>query len=466
MFHGSVPPSMCSMVHGAVKTWTASDILVGCSGNFTIERSLHDLKRFGLWGNDVTLYSCAIGQYLAGTPISLTVNPDLGTDYGWLTPYLGTPSSTLATVLLASNMVLGLGKVNSYYDRQRAAYREQWPALHAKTLERVETTELSLSGFLAGDALDAVAQAPPGAGVIAFPPFFGNDYEKMFQNLERLFVWETKPAYPEMDGARRSLLFDAMRERTHWLYGTHLREDGKDGFLRGMTQTTNRGTPIYVYSSSARSQIAVPRQDTEPVTIPRLRSGQEIGGRLTIHEISYPQFSALRSLYMNRHIKPGQASQGFAVCADGVMVGVYAVSTAPTVAQWDHAVAGPHVYLMSDFPVRPTDYPKLAKLVLIAALSKESQQLIERGAGKRARSLVTTAYSQRPVSMKYRGLFRLLNRKEAKPSKAGAAIADAYYTQKYMLNYGQVMGQWTLADGFAMWTQKHGQRLAGAVAEE
>ena len=76
------------------------------------------------------------------------------------------------------------------------------------------------------------------------------------------------------------------------------------------------------------------------------------------------------------------------VVVDGYLIGVYAFSAAPSVAQWDKHIETPTVYLLSDFPVEPTDYKHLAKLVLYAALSKESKRIAERITKRRAASLV------------------------------------------------------------------------------
>jgi hypothetical protein len=190
--------------------------------------------------------------------------------------------------------------------------------------------------------------------------------------------------------------------------------------------------------------------------------GDEVGGTMTLWELSNEAFQTLRSAYMNINIRPGQATLAVGVMVDDKLVGVYAFAAGPTMAQWDTHIDTPTMYLLSDFPVAPTDYDRLAKLVLIAALSRESKLLAERLVRKRVRSLVTTAFSKNPVSMKYRGLFKVLNRKENKAlsEKWGKEIdpSNRYYNQPYEINYGAALGQWTLQEGIAIWKQKHSQK--------
>ena len=84
--------------------------------------------------------------------------------------------------------------------------------------------------------------------------------------------------------------------------------------------------------------------------------------------------------------------------------------------------------------------------------------LAERLTSHRIRSLVTTAFSKKPVSMKYRGLFQLLSKKEIEEVDGTETdMSKCYYSKGYQLNYGAEMGQWTLAEGLALWKKNHAQ---------
>src|SRR5215471_9729703 len=102
MFKGSIPPTMRRILRETVDSWGISELAVGCSGNLTIERSLADTD-IAVAGNDVNIYSCTIGQALAGQDRRLAV-ADGWDEYSWLEPYLGSPLDRAATIILASEM--------------------------------------------------------------------------------------------------------------------------------------------------------------------------------------------------------------------------------------------------------------------------------------------------------------------------------------------------------------------------
>ena len=115
------------------------------------------------------------------------------------------------------------------------------------------------------------------------------------------------------------------------------------------------------------------------------------------------------------------------------------------------------MYLMSDFPVAPSKYKRLSKLIVYCVLSRESKMLAESLINKRVRSLVTTAFTNNPASMKYRGLLKQLTRQDVDQEESKGRYL-------YKVNYGAPMGRWTLKEGLAQWKKKHSQ--TGGNTEE
>lgn len=155
--------------------------------------------------------------------------------------------------------------------------------------------------------------------------------------------------------------------------------------------------------------------------------GEPIGERLAFAPLTPGQFNALRSQYLNPRIAPGASDPPLAVLCDGKVVGVVGYNLQGV------KLARGQAYMGSDFAVAPTDYRRLSKLVVLAALSREAQQLMQRAFSRRFLEVKTTAFTQNPVSMKYRGLLSLDKRAES-PDPGFA----------YMLNYSAPLGQHTL----------------------
>ena len=286
----------------------------------------------------------------------------------------------------------------------------------------------------------------------------------MFKVIEGIIAWDP-PEYDMIDKDKIFEMFRKLTERDYFMFGTNDELEEFSDYLMGISQTTNRGVPLYVYSKAPKSRIIVPHQQVASLMVERLGKDEDIGDTMRIVPLKSENFRALRSQYMNPYIKPGSETASFGVLVDDKLIGVYAFSASPTLSNWDKHIETPTMYLLSDFPIAPTKYKRLAKLVLYAALSRESKLYAERLTNHRIRSLVTTAFTKRPVSMKYRGLFQLLNKKQLPGVDENETdMSKIYYNSGYQLNYGAPMGQWTLAEGLELWKKKHSQ--IGAKEDE
>src|SRR5690606_4864514 len=127
-------------------------------------------------GNDVTLYSVALGAWLADQELPLAVRPEHAADYGFIARTLDTPIDRAASVMLASRLSTTVGQRAPYYIRMREAYAEQWSVLHGETVARLRKTRLRLASFGAEDVYTWIDRVPKEAAVITYPPFFAGDY--------------------------------------------------------------------------------------------------------------------------------------------------------------------------------------------------------------------------------------------------------------------------------------------------
>lgn len=443
MFKGTIPQDFRAMLYEVAGTWRAKSLAVACSGNFTIERVF--AERFTLHSCDVSIYTSALGAYFARKPFRLELRPEFHEPFAWMLDGLKSQAGQVGTLMMLTTMGDALDKNghprrNPYYQRLLEGYRRQWPEMIEKTINRLENSPLTLASYNCMDAVDWLPTLPPDVAVASFPPFFVGGYEVMFSRLNLLFDWD-RPSYQEIFDERRQIFLDALMNRPDWAFGSAERLDDLEPHLRGVAQTSNRGVTIYLYASSGATRVVSPRQSIEAVSVPRLSEGQTVGDRLWIAPLTFGQFSALRSQYLNEHIKPGMPTKAFAVMVDDKLIGCYALLK---------GYRTPHsspdsIYLLSDFAVAPSDYARLSKLVLYAALSKEANLLAERVSRSRIRYVVTTAFTNNPVSMKYRGLFELHSRKEIEGDS----------THKFQLQYSSPSNRWTLSEGLDEWKRKH-----------
>lgn len=254
MFHGSLPDSVQQIMGDCIRDWKCTDIYVGCSGNFTIERMLKGVTNARLHGNDVTIYSCLLGRYFSGAPLNARFNENYEGPMEFIQEYMKTDLDIATCVLLLSKMSTYLGsKPNPYYVRMIEAYKDQWPELFDKTRTKLEKAGQFLDSFYAGDVIGWVDDVPKDQGFVCYPPFYSGDYEKMFKVIEGIIAWDP-PEYDMIDKDKIFEMFRKLTERDYFMFGTNDELEEFSDYLMGISQTTNRGVPLYVYSKAPKSR--------------------------------------------------------------------------------------------------------------------------------------------------------------------------------------------------------------------
>lgn len=432
MFTGSVNADMRRVIDEIVSQWDVKDVYIGCSGNFTIENILKG-KGFRMHSNDVSLYSCAVGYYLTGQSYRLEVQLP---EFEWLTSYLGSNLDKLATIMLAMDMLDGYGRPEPYFVRKRKAYIAQWERLHEATKEKIlkALDGVQVQDFYPGDVLEFVKAPtePSKCGFVSFPPTYKGGYERLYRSLQELFSWD-EPEYEIFDDNGLEELEEGIMGFGEWITSKDEKMENLAEYEVACVQTSLRSKPVYIYASSGKKRITAPKIQTRQLYIPRFGMNDVITpeSELRVVRIEQQQMNTLRSLYLDPKIAPASALMNFAVLVDGKLIGAFAMSK----GQYGIAEA----YMMTDFAIEPTSYKRLSKLVLAAALSKEVKDIVEEQFKGRTYTVTTTAFTSKPVSMKYRGLFDLDSRK----------------TNPDRLNYSAMLGRWTLKGALEWWTEKH-----------
>ncbi|MFB7493785.1 hypothetical protein ACFC09_03610 [Streptomyces sp. NPDC056161] len=438
MFQGTIPAPMRAIVRETAAGWPRGPVYVPCCGNFTIERSVAGMG-FELHSSDVSIYTSAVGRWLTRQPVGIRLHDESRDQLHWLADSLDDGVGTVATMMLGTRFLASVGREGLWHERVVRSYRDQWKTKHAETVQRLTASDIELASYQVEDVRSWLQKVPRDAPVCSFPPFYGGGYEKLYEPLNTHFDWDA-PEYEPLSDADVVDVLGAITDRPYWLTASNHDVPELHPYLRGVIKATPRAAPFYVYASAAPTRIVAPRQPIEPVKAPRLRAGEELVGPLKLALLKQGQFNALRSQYLNPRIAPGAANLAVAVRdGTGKILGVFAM--APSSYTPDEA------YLLSDFAVAPTDYPRLSKLIVLAAMSTEAQLLCQRAFSRRIRAVSTTAFSNNPVSMKYRGLLRL--------TKRGPSNEDCW---QYQLQYQGLMGGHTLSEALQLWAKRWGAR--------
>jgi hypothetical protein len=310
---------------------------------------------------------------------------------------------------------------------------------------------LKLDSFFRGDVTAYVDAAPKDQAVAMFPPYFPEGYETMFKHVHEVFDWP-EPDYAVFTEASIASLFTQVAEFKHWAIGTNHPElvpEELAGNLRATIQRTGKDVPMFLYCSDGPVRLVKPMELYTKVVVPRLAADDELDGELALGPINRHQFATLRAQYLNTSISPTKPQMAYVVMVGGKMVGAFAVMP--------NGETG--VYMMCDFAISGTKHKRLSKLVVAASLSKETQHLLQQYLGRAVPYVFTTAFSDRPQSMKYRGLMQL---RERAPGDVNSSGEPGTSGKKYRLQYKALAGQYTLAEAFATWKEKNGKAAGGA----
>lgn len=452
-FGPKVTDDLRRIVAEVIAPWSSSEVWTPAAGDLALARVAKKRGGWDVHTSDPTLLPAATGSYLAGLPFRVALQPEAQAVLGYVSPYLtDDPATALAAVMLIAKIAPNLGKTNHFYRRQLGGYQSQWESLLSSTLAKVHAEPLRLESHFIGGVLETLHLIPQDAAVITHGGLWKFD-RKLAEQLAAVFDWDAGEIPADVTKKQtRAEALELLMLRPEWLLLLNQEDEDLAPFLRARVQSSNRGMPTFVYASQPGQQrLVTPHQKIETIKAPVLTPGQKLAGDLGLTVVRATQFDSLRAHYLNANIRPGAAPFSVVVTVGGVIIGAYALDFDPqlsAVGADSGKVPQPAVYLLSDFAVGPSDYPRLSKLVVLAATSHEAKLLAERKDGNRRRGIVTTAFAQNPVSMKYRGILDLVTRSEVEGE-------DFKGGKGWKLNYGGALGRWSLAEAMTIWREKH-----------
>ncbi|ECC8734496.1 hypothetical protein DLB77_19330 [Salmonella bongori] len=398
MFVGSIPKKLITQILGNI--CLKPRVYIGCSGSFRTEHAIKNLMpEKQVFGNDVSLLSCAVGNLLTGQRLDVEFSGRLEP----LNMVRGDAVANTAAVCLA--ITLARFKGNNQYSRAHFDHILRNLADYHR-IEREKllnyTDGFTIDGFHAGDFHDQIEAARENDGtVIMFAPTYKGGYENIYKFVNSSVTWEA-PSYGIWDPENTEELIQRLLEENQ---NFAIVSDRRMESVEPRIMFAGNNKPIYMYANDARSSLRQEPKKSQPFRY-RLVDTDAITetSKVEIALLNAQQLNFLKNIYLAKGINHKAGMLNFAVLVDGMLAGAFIFS----MAQYGDKIH--NLYMLSDFST--SRQRKLSKLIPMLATSRSVINHVNRKYLIDIQSVNTTAFTKKPVSMKYRGIYQLAKRGE------------------------------------------------------
>jgi len=426
LFVGAVPRQVIEQITRVVPFGEWREVFVGCSGSFRFDRAVHDAHpSVRVHSNDVSLLSCSLGALATGAEFPITFTGRLAFMQDALA---GQPfTARVAAVEVALEMATYKGS-NAFAEAHFAHYRERFADFLAPAIGRLQRLldRLHVASFFPGDfRAHGRRAAESGGGVAAFPPTYRNGYERLYRFVDDNTDWP-RPDYEVWDPARLEDWIDELdRLGVRYCVLTDHTLARHEPVTVYRSQTNK---PVYTFADRAASSVrradhrSQPFRHTplDPATLTPASKVELVGA-------TSAQMNFLKDKYLAKGIAHTSGLANVLVLIDGCLAGGF-------IFRRDQFGTEGSIYLLSDFALSPKR--RVSKLIAMLATSEVVISRMEIRLVQHIDSVVTTAFTTKPVSMKYRGIFDLVGRKPG------------------MLNYASKVRRQSAADIYAEWFRR------------
>jgi len=425
MFVGAVPRPAVEQITRSVPFGEWREVFVGCSGSFRFDRSVKDVHpSVRVHSNDVSLLSCSLGALATRTEFPIAFKGRLA----FMEEALA--GESFAARVGAVEVALEMARYkadNAYAQAHFGHYQERFADFLAPVMTRLDAflKGLDIASFHPGDFREQAHRAAAvGGGVAAFPPTYKNGYERLYRFVDDNTDW-ARPAYAVWDPAK---IEDWLDELDQLAVRYCVLTDHTLGHHEPVTVYRGQSNkPLYTFADNAGSSVRRTVHRSEPFAYTRLDpAALTPASRVEIVGATSAQMNFLKDIYLAKGIAHTSGIANFLVLIDGHLAGgfIYARD------KW----GADSIYLLSDFALSPKS--RVSKLIAMLATSATVIERLEIKLVQRIDTVFTTAFTDKPVSMKYRGIYEIVGRKPG------------------MINYASQVRRQTPAAIYAEWFQR------------
>lgn len=393
IFQGALP-------RGALlfcKQFQLSKYAVGCVGSFSIPM----MMKGEFLANDVSLFSLALSHHLNGT-------------FGNFTYRLDFEKEKIQQLLATEKqfaMICVLAEFGNYFYEKNLYQSRMKKYFEAHIFEMVDSFHEKKSVFgklkhryFNCDVFDFVKRIDDSIPIFIFPPTYKGGYEKQFKFLDDSFEYE-RCSFRTIGDEEYKELFDYVCERKNFVFFADREMDGsKVGYIELAGKKA-----ISIYSDMHSDSLGTwqVRNSKPPSLLPIEEDFKfDDNTEISIEEIGVLEARCVMDKYLSSKIlKYSTANFYFLLLAGGKYFGMLGFSGSGHVAD--------AVLLMNDL-VTNSNEKRLSKLAIMLSKTSDVKKKLERLYLREFSRIFTAVYTDKPVSMKYRGIFELAKREKGK----------------------------------------------------
>jgi hypothetical protein len=175
---------------------------------------------------------------------------------------------------------------------------------------------------------------------------------------------------------------------------------------------TGRLRNVYLYSNLPfEKSWIIPYSKSEKTDLALLPKDHRIteSSRLSFQPTDNHRLNYYKNLFLKKGIDHATGLSPLFVFLDGYLFGFLLFDVIRYGMDQDRATRG--IYMLSDFVIA-SPIKRLSKLLLLSTRTKELQEILREKFIQAVDFILTTAFTDKPVSMKYRGVYDLMKRGE------------------------------------------------------
>lgn len=385
---------------------------IGCSGAFTFEKLLSKYGNVSeIHSNDVSLYSLAIANLVLGKDFQLYCKDErLRSIFSEWKDSRFKKFIEIEYAFIFKNYE----KRNTlYHEYMLKSFIEENKSFYERCVKKYENNQafgFNIDSFTFGDYIQFLDNRPTNSYFAVFPPTYKGRYENTFKVLDDTFEYK-RAEFNTWDPAKSEEIFFHLLNTGYGCIYADRKISGLDCFLKCQIQQKNLNQrEVYLYSN-----LDVEKRCIRHLTSKKIKTPSVIPFEKTeISNIGIAKCKAeivefYRDKFLSKKVTAKSDVSGYCLSflADGKVFG-FAVFVDP-IQDGDSF----YVDMRCDFCI-DSSVNRISKLLLYLVKSREVKRLLSAFFVKDIYGIQTTVFTEKPCSMKYRGLFKKICRNKEK----------------------------------------------------